>query len=130
MLSWGRHWALLPNVSLNGNFQINLKDLRMEVRIYRPSKSTMQSGRAKVENWVLEYELKTPRRPENIMGWTSSGDTLNQVKLTFPSMEDAVAYATKKGWGYTVQPAHDRVVRPRNYVDNFKYIPAEDSQKA
>ncbi len=102
----------------------------MEVRIYRPSKSAMQSGRSKAESWVLEYELKSARHPETLMGWTSSDDTLNQVKLSFPTMEDAVAYALKKGWGYTVQPAHERIIRPRNYVDNFKYVPLEDSASA
>ncbi len=102
----------------------------MDVRIYRPAKSAMQSGRAKAQDWLLEYELKTARQPESLMGWTSSGDTLNQVRLTFNSLEDAIAYADKKGWGYTVQPAQERIVRPRNYVDNFKYIPPEDTAKA
>jgi len=100
---------------------------QMDVRIYRPSKSTMQSGRAKAQNWVIEYELKTARQPENLMGWTSSGDTLNQVRLNFVSLDDAIAYATKEGWGYTVQPPQERIVRPRNYVDNFKYVPPEDN---
>lgn len=98
----------------------------MDVRIYRPSKSAMQSGRAKAQDWMLEYELKTQRHPEGLMGWTSSGDALNQVRLSFPTQGEAIAYATKKGWGYTVQPAQERIVRPRNYVDNFKYVPAED----
>ena len=99
----------------------------MDVRIYRPAKSAMQSGRAKAGSWVLEYELKTARRPEELMGWTSSGDTLNQVKLTFPTQEEAVAYATKRGWNVSVTPEAIRKVRPRNYVDNFKYIPPEEA---
>lgn len=98
----------------------------MDVRIYRPSKSAMQSGRAKAQDWVMEYELKTARQPEGLMGWTSSGDTLNQVRLSFPTLDEAVAYATKKGWGYTVQPEQERIIRPRNYVDNFKYVPPEE----
>lgn len=102
----------------------------MDVRIYQPSKSAMQSGRAKAQGWMMEYELKTARHPENLMGWTASDDTLNQVRLSFPTMDEAVAYAQKKGWGYTVQPAHQRIVRPRNYVDNFKYIPPEESTQA
>lgn len=99
----------------------------MEVRIYRPSKSAMQSGRAKTQVWVLEYELKSPRVPESLMGWTSSRDTLGQVKLKFPSMEKAVEFANGKGWTYTVQPAQERKITPRNYVDNFKYIPPEEA---
>ena len=102
----------------------------MEVRIYRPSKSAMQSGRAKAQDWMLEYELKSARQPDGVMGWTSSKDTLNQVRLNFPTMEEAVAYAEKRGWGYTVQPAQERVIRPRNYVDNFKYVPPEDTASA
>ncbi len=99
----------------------------MNVKIYTPSKTTMQAGRAKTGGWVLEYELATPRIPENLMGWTASGDTLNQVKLEFGTMQDAISFAEKKGWPYTVLPAQERVVKPRNYVDNFKYIPPEEN---
>ncbi len=98
----------------------------MNVKIYSPSKSTMQSGQAKAEGWLIEYELATARYPENLMGWTSSGDTLNQVKLKFPTLEEAKRFAEGKGWTYTVMPAQERKITPRNYVDNFKYIPPED----
>ncbi|MDD3020599.1 MAG: ETC complex I subunit [Alphaproteobacteria bacterium] len=99
----------------------------MEVKIYRPSKSAMQSGRAKSQDWVLEYELKSARTPESLMGWTSSSDTLNQVKLKFPTLEKASAFAEAKGWGYTVLQSHERKIVPKNYVDNFKYIPPEEA---
>ena len=98
----------------------------MNVKIYRPSKSTMQSGFARMQNWVLEPELPTPRRPENLMGWTSSEDTLNQVKLRFETLEEAIRFAESKGWAYTVLPLHERKIIPRNYVDNFKYVPPDD----
>ena len=99
----------------------------MKARIYRPSKNTMQSGLAKTKGWVLEYENETKRGPEPLMGWTASGDTLNQVKLRFPTQEQAVAYAQEQGWAYTLDTAHERIVKPRNYVDNFRYIPPKDS---
>ncbi len=95
----------------------------MKAKIYRPAKSAMQSGAANTQDWVLEYELKTPRRPEDLMGWTSSGDTLNQVQLRFPSREAAVAFAEGNGWEYSVSLAHEKTVRPRSYLDNFKYRP-------
>lgn len=98
----------------------------MKVKIYQTGKTAMQSGRANVGRWVLEYELETRREPEPLMGWIASGDTLNQVRLSFKSPEDAVAYAEGKGWEYTVMPSHERRVVPRNYVDNFKYVPPED----
>ena len=92
----------------------------MKVRISQPSKAATQSGRAKTQFWLLEYEIETPRRPEPLMGWISSGDTLNQVKLRFDTKEDAIAFAERKGWEYTVQDAGVRRVRPRNYADNFR----------
>jgi len=99
----------------------------MKVHIYKPSKNTMQSGLAKTKLWVLEYEPETRRLPEPLMGWTASGDTTNQVKLRFPSAEAAVAHAREQGWEYSLDQAHDRVVKPRNYVDNFRYIPPKDN---
>jgi len=95
----------------------------MQARIYRRSKSAMQSGRGKVQDWVLEYEPATPRRPEPLMGWVGSGDTLNQVQLTFPSKEEAVAFAERKSIAYSVLPEHERRVVPRNYADNFRPRP-------
>ncbi|MCW2237053.1 ETC complex I subunit [Azospirillum canadense] len=92
----------------------------MKVRIYQPSKAATQSGRAKTHRWQLEYEIETPRRPEPLMGWISSGDTLNQVKIGFETQEEAIAFAQRKGWDYTVQDAPVRRVRPRNYADNFR----------
>ena len=95
------------------------------VRIYKPAKSTMQSGRAKIQKWIMETETETPRRPEDLMGWVSSGDTLNQIRMTFDSVEDAVAHAEKKGWAYTITQPQPRKLQPRNYSDKFRYMPAE-----
>ena len=102
----------------------------MDVKIYKPSKNVMQSGKAKTNFWVLEYELETARRPEPLMGWTSSGDTLGQVRLKFPTKQDAEAFAQDKGWSFTTLPEHQRIVKPRNYTDNFKYIPPDTQESA
>lgn len=98
----------------------------MKARIYKPAKNTMQSGRAATASWVLEYELETPRRPEPLMGWTSAGDTLNQVRMKFASKEAAIAFAETQGMDYAVAPEVSRRVVPRSYLDNFKYRPAEE----
>lgn len=98
----------------------------MKARIYKPAKNTMQSGRASTAEWVLEYELETPRRPEPLMGWTSAGDTLNQVRMKFSSKEAAIAFAEGHGMDYSLAPEAQRRVTPRSYLDNFKYRPAEE----
>ena len=99
----------------------------MKAKIYRPSRSAMQSGKGKTKNWVLEYETLSARRPEALMGWTASEDTLNQVRLRFETLEAARAFADKKGFAYTVLNARDKKIRPRNYGDNFKYFAEEDA---
>ena len=98
----------------------------MKVKIYKPAKASTQSGRAGTSKWVLEYETETPRRPEPLMGWTSANDTLGQVQMKFESKDAAVAFAKNEGWEYTVSEPHARKVKPRNYVDNFKYVPGEE----
>ncbi len=100
----------------------------MKAKIYKPTKNTMQSGRANSASWVLEYELETPRRPDPLMGWTSAGDTLNQVKMRFGSKEAAVAFAESKGLEFTISAEQARIVKPRSYLDNFKYRAYEEEK--
>jgi len=98
----------------------------MQVTIYQPSKNAMQSGRGKTKSWVLEYEMQSARTPESLMGWISSEDTMHQVRLSFDTSDAAVAFAQEKGWAYNLLPAQSKRVKPRNFSDNFKYIPPED----
>lgn len=97
-----------------------------KAKIYKPSRNTMQSGRAKTKYWLLEYVSPSGRVPEALMGWVSSADTLNQVRIKFETDKEAVKFAKKHGLDYTVSTAHIRKTKPRNYGDNFKYIPIEE----
>ena len=93
----------------------------MAARIYKPTKTAMQSGRARTKNWVLEYEPASPREVEPLMGWTSSGDMNSQIRLNFDTREDAIAFAERKGIEYHVQEPKTRRVTAKAYADNFKY---------
>ena len=90
-------------------------------RILRPAKSAMQSGTAMTRKWVLEYEPASKREPDPLMGWASSRDTLNQVRLRFATLEEAVAFADKKGLDYTICEPHARSPKAKSYADNFRY---------
>ena len=85
----------------------------------------MQSGHGHTQQWVVEYETTTPRAPESLMGWTASGDTLNQLRIKFDTLDEATQFADKNGLEYAVQTPHERKLKPRNYGDNFRYIPEE-----
>ena len=71
-------------------------------RIYKPARTAMQSGTAKTKEWVLEFEPEAAREVEPLMGWTSSGDMRQQVRLRFESAEEAVAYCEKRDIAYQV----------------------------
>lgn len=90
-------------------------------RIYKPAKTAMQSGRTLTRCWVLDLEREKARFHDPLMGWTGSQDTLHQIRLTFKTADDAIAYAKKKGWSYHVQTPRSPLFRPKSYADNFAY---------
>ncbi|MBI5114283.1 ETC complex I subunit [Rhodoplanes serenus] len=93
----------------------------MIARIYKPARNAMQSGTAKTRHWVLDYEPDEPRRVEPLMGWTSSGDTRQQVRLRFDTREEAIAFCEKRGIPYQVLEPKAPSRRTIAYADNFAY---------
>ena len=90
-------------------------------RIYQRAKSSMQSGRFGTGKWVIEFEPAEARRPDPLTGWAGSGDTRNQVKLSFPTLDAAKAYAARQGIAVEhVVPAAARTLKLQAYADNFK----------
>ena len=91
----------------------------MKARIFRPSKNAMQSGWANTHRWVLKFEQLSSRTVEPLMGYTSTGDTRQQLNLSFDSKEDAVAYAKRNNIEYQVIVPKERKRRIVAYSDNF-----------
>lgn len=95
----------------------------MRARIYLPAKSAMTSGQANTRMWTLEFVPELPRTVDPLMGWTSSADTNQQVRLRFDTKEAAVDYAQRHGIAYTIEEPKPRRpnVRPRGYGGNFAH---------
>ena len=89
-------------------------------RIDQRPKNAMQSGRARTDGWVLEFEPGEAKRPDPLTGWAGSGDTREQVKLGFPTQEAAIAYADREGLAFTVIAAPERKLKLQAYADNFR----------
>jgi hypothetical protein len=81
----------------------------------------MQSGKAKSSHWVLEFCPQGSGFIDPIMGWRGSEDTLHQVRLTFQTLEEALAYAEKMNLAVQIDSAHSRRARPKSYADNFRH---------
>lgn len=92
----------------------------MHARIFQEPKNAMQSGRARTQGWVLEYAPTEAHRADPLMGWSGSGDTQRQVRLSFPTLDAAQAYATKEGVTAHVVPTPTRTLKLQSYADNFR----------
>ena len=89
-----------------------------KAKIYKPSKTAMQSGRRNTLNWLLEYEVsKTGVNP--LTGWETSKDTLSEVKLYFPDKKSAIRYANKNNIDYFVIEPKKRKIIIKPYTNNF-----------
>ncbi|KAJ3791272.1 NADH-ubiquinone oxidoreductase 21kDa subunit [Lentinula aff. detonsa] len=93
------------------------------VRIYQPTRNTMQSGPGKGERWRIDFDvLLGGGRWENpLMGWASSADYMQGTRMSFRSKEDAIHFAEKQGWDYYLQLPEVKKIPPKNYAENYLY---------
>ena len=94
----------------------------MLARIFRPSKTAMQSGKQKTQDWVLEFEATDARRSDPLMGWTQTADTASsQVRLSFETKDEAVRYADQHGIAFQLIDPHPAKRIIKAYADNFAF---------
>ena len=89
-----------------------------KAKIYKPTRTAMQSGTRNTKNWLLEFDtLNTGVNP--LMGWVSSKDTMSEIKLEFSTKEQAVNYAKKNNIEYYLVEPQKRKIIKKSYTDNF-----------
>ena len=89
-----------------------------KAKIYKPTKTAMQSGNRNTKNWLLVFDtLNTGIDP--LMGWVTSKDTMSEVKLEFSSKQEAINYAIKNDIDYYVIEPQKRKIIKKSYSDNF-----------
>jgi len=93
----------------------------MTARIYKPARTAMQSGTAKTKEWVLDYEPDQPRTVEPLMGWTSSGDMKQQLRLYFDTKDEAIAYCERNAIAYELFESTPHKRAQISYSDNFAF---------
>tara|TARA_B100001123_G_C14475243_1_gene696102 strand:- start:102 stop:407 length:306 start_codon:yes stop_codon:yes gene_type:complete len=91
----------------------------MTVKIYKPSKTAMQSGIGKTKKWLAEYISEISTSKDTLMGWTSSNDTKTQIKLFFDTKDQAINWAKKNNFQYFVEENQKRKIKPKSYASNF-----------
>ena len=89
-----------------------------KAKIYKPTKTAMQSGLGKNDKWIIEYVTKNPQI-NPLMGWESSTDTLSELRLEFSTKESAIDYAKKNKIIFEVIESKKRKIFKKSYSDNF-----------
>ncbi len=89
-----------------------------KAKIYKPSKTAMQSGLKKFDKWLLEFIVEKPTI-NPLMGWESSKDTYSELNLEFSSKELAIDYAKKNKIIYELIEPNERKLVKKSYADNF-----------
>ena len=89
-----------------------------KAKVYKPSKTAMQSGKRNAKNWLLVFDtLNNSTNP--LMGWETSKDTMSEVKLEFFTKEQAINYAKKNNIEYYIIESQKREIVKKSYTDNF-----------
>ena len=89
-----------------------------KAKIFKPSKTVMQSGLGKTDKWVIEYITDKPGI-NPLMGWESSTDTLSELKLEFSTKESAIDYAKRNKIIFEIIEPKQRKILKKSYSDNF-----------
>ena len=89
-----------------------------KAKIYKPSKTAMQSGIKKFDKWIIEFITDKPGI-NPLMGWESSSDTYGELNLEFKTKELAISYAKKNKIEFEIIEPKERKVLKKSYADNF-----------
>ena len=89
-----------------------------KAKIYKPSKTAMQSGIKKFDKWIIEFITDKPGI-NPLMGWESSTDTYSELLLEFSNKELALDYAKKNKINYEIIEPNIKKINKKSYADNF-----------
>ena len=89
-----------------------------KAKIYKPSKTAMQSGLKKFDKWMIEFITEDPGK-NPLMGWESSTDTYSELNLEFKSKDLAIEYAKKNNIEFELIEPKERKIIKKSYADNF-----------
>jgi len=91
--------------------------LKRKVRIYIPVESTMQSGQSG-KQWKMDWDV-VDRWSNPVMGWASSADPMQALSIKFQTKDQAILFAERNGYDWTVQEPKQEKWTKKTYADNY-----------
>jgi hypothetical protein len=72
------------------------------VVIRHEGRSVTSSAQRRRKPWLLRGEPEAPPPLDPLMGWCGQADTHAQIELRFATLEEAIAFASRRGWRFDV----------------------------
>ena len=91
----------------------------MTIKIYKPSKTAMQSGFGKTKKWLAEFISSEEAVKDTLMGWNSTSDTNSQIKIFFDTKDQAIEWAKNNNYQFVIDEPKVRKVTIKSYASNF-----------
>mgnify|MGYP006114668171 CR=1 len=91
----------------------------MTIKIYKPSKTAMQSGFGKTKKWLAEFISSEESVKDSLMGWNSTSDTKSQIKIFFDTKDQAIEWAKNNNYQFVVDEPKVRKIKIKSYASNF-----------
>ena len=95
----------------------------MVARIFKSSKTAMQSGTGNADQWFLEFDQNDYKPIDHLMNWIGSSDTTSQIRLRFETKEEATQYAKRNNLSFFIDEGSVKKmnIRKNGYGENFDY---------
>jgi len=92
----------------------------MKVKILRPTKSAMQSGKKNTKKWLIKpVEDETLHSINPLMGWVSANNTNSQLGFEFSTKEEAIEFAKSQNYEFEVVEPKTSSIKQKSYTANF-----------
>lgn len=92
----------------------------MKYKIFKPSKSAMQSGLNNTKYWCIEPIDKSKKRIYKNFGISFVSNAESQIRLFFDDLKSAVNYAKSINMDYEIKQYKERKILKKSYAENFK----------
>jgi len=93
----------------------------MKARIFKPTRTAMQSGVANTQEWRLEFIPEKQVFIDPLMGWPGMTETTREIMLTFATEAEALAYVKRNNIDFELVEPKIRIVKPKSYAANFAF---------
>ena len=95
-------------------------DSGITVTIYQPRKSSMTQGMFNLGKWKIRFQTLDDKYNYDLMDWTGNKNMNAELDLEFETKEDAINFASKKHWKFSIEESYEKLVLKKSYADNFK----------